>query len=239
MAEKEYYEIILVSVIQLTLLVDFLGSDLLMSRSALPGMSEAWFPDTHGALISGTHGVWLSATHRLLSFETHLASIFGRHCALISVKHRVWVSATHGASIASTRDAWISDMYGTFSLAWAPTNASQGQWIRMVSMLGEMADPPSGGRVTVYETDSSAGVAGVGFLPFDLDKLQVVHSNRSESSRHNWEVTCSYSTTRNILHTCLSRGWMPIQEFLSSFCFPPLKKNTICQDSAVVFSFCF
>ena len=49
--------IILVSFVQLTVLADFLGSDSLMGRWALPGMNEAWFPETHGALISGTYGV--------------------------------------------------------------------------------------------------------------------------------------------------------------------------------------
>ena len=64
-------------------------------------------------------------------------------------------------------------MYETFSLALAPINASQGQWIRMksglwgrdwmVGMLGEggggggMTDQPSRGMVTVNGTVSSAG----------------------------------------------------------------------------------
>ena len=48
-------------------------------------------------------------------------------------------------------------------MALAPTNASQGQWIRLVGTLGEMARQPLGMRVPVNGTVTSAGVAGVGF----------------------------------------------------------------------------
>ena len=52
---------------------------------------------------------------------------------------------------------------GTCSLALAPTNASQGQWIRSVGTLGKMAKQPLGMRVPVNGTVTSAGVTGVGF----------------------------------------------------------------------------
>ena len=49
-------------------------------------------------------------------------------------------------------------------MALAPKNASQGQWIQMVAMLGEMAkQQPLGGRVRINGTVISAGVGGVGF----------------------------------------------------------------------------
>ena len=55
--------IILVSFVQLTLLVDFLGSDSLMGRWGLSADSVSIFSDTHITWLSGTHGAWLPDSH--------------------------------------------------------------------------------------------------------------------------------------------------------------------------------
>ena len=100
--------ITLVYFVQLTLLVDFSGSDLLMGRWALPsdsvsifsdthitwlsGMHGTWAPDSHAAFISDTNVVWLSATHEILSFETHVSNGNGNGSGVL-VRWGRWLSS--------------------------------------------------------------------------------------------------------------------------------------------------